>query len=356
MKSRIGAATVVLLLVVTAALVGTADPAASAAARTYPAHTGIVSTTFWVGEIFDANASDGSQVCSTYDDQWARNWSGVDNGAKAGSGTACSGAALGGCDGSPAGTGANFVCATERRSSGNGYFPNSVGVHPLQNPFYLDLPFDDLNNNAAYAARGTVVPWANDPGYAGNVTNQGFSYMKNRWVRLSKGTATCYAQVEDAGPGQYNDQAYVFGAADARPANREFNGAGLDVSPAVNGCLGFAELDGDSDQVGWSWVEAAAVPAGPWTRVVTYSQVDGAAPSPAYRANITPGGGAVTTTTSPTTPIGISTSPTSRTATPTSAGTTPGTTPPTTTASTTPTVTRGDGDGGHCGRHPRHRC
>src|ERR1700744_5879735 len=33
----------------------------------YPWHTNIVSTTFWVGEIFDPNASDGSQVISTYD-------------------------------------------------------------------------------------------------------------------------------------------------------------------------------------------------------------------------------------------------------------------------------------------------
>ena len=45
-----------------------AGPSALAA---YPLHTGIVATTFWVGEIFDPDATDGSQVYSTYDSQWA---------------------------------------------------------------------------------------------------------------------------------------------------------------------------------------------------------------------------------------------------------------------------------------------
>ena len=42
----------------------------------YPVHTNIVSTTFWVGEIFNASIADGSQVCSTYDSLWAFHWSG----------------------------------------------------------------------------------------------------------------------------------------------------------------------------------------------------------------------------------------------------------------------------------------
>ena len=280
------------LLLTAGALIASAG---AADARAYPAHTGIVSTTFWVGEIFNATAADGSQVCSTYDSQWALHWSGISNGSKAGSGTDCAGAPLGGCDGVPSGTGSAFKCATERRSSANGYFPTSVPT-PKENPFYLDLPFDDLNDSTAFGQRATVVPWANDPGFAGNAANGSFSYMKNRWVKLTKGSATCYAQIEDAGPGQYHDVNYVFGAGDARPASRQFNGAGMDVSPAVNGCLGFAELDGQSDVVGWSFIDAAAVPAGPWAQVVTVSQVDDAAPSAAYRTAITPGGTVVGST------------------------------------------------------------
>ena len=97
--------------------------------------------------------------------------------------------------------------------------------------------------------------------------------MKNRWVQLSRGTQTCYGQIEDAGPGQYNDAEYVFGSSDARPLNARYGGAGLDVSPALNGCLGFRELDGDTDHVSWRFVDDNAVPDGPWKKVVTTSGV-----------------------------------------------------------------------------------
>ena len=81
--------------------------------------------------------------------------------------------------------------------------------------------------------------------------------------------ATCYGQIEDAGPGVYDDYRYVFGAGDPRPASRLYNGAGLDVSPALTGCLGFSELNGDDNRVDWQFVDAAEVPTGPWTRLVT---------------------------------------------------------------------------------------
>jgi hypothetical protein len=97
--------------------------------------------------------------------------------------------------------------------------------------------------------------------------------MKNSWVELHKNGRVCYAQIEDAGPALYSDSAYVFGTNDARPANTKYNGAGLDVSPAVNSCLGYAELDGDTDRVDWRFIEAAAVPPGPWLNVVTTSLV-----------------------------------------------------------------------------------
>jgi hypothetical protein len=207
-----------------------------------------VATTFWVGEIFDPSAPDGSQVTSTYHSAWLRDY--------------------GGCDGVGSGTG----CRTERRSGRNGWFPTAMT--PRQNPFYLDLPYDDVNDAAAFAARGRVVPWANAPGYAGRARDAGFSYLENRWVRLrGPHGAVCYGQVEDAGPGDYADARYVFGSHDERPQNTRFNGAGLDVSPALNGCLGFAELNGDTDLVSWQFVDAGQVPAGPWRRIVTTSGV-----------------------------------------------------------------------------------
>lgn len=214
----------------------------------YPWHTDIVATTFWVGEIHDPDAVDGSQVHSAYDSWWQESY--------------------GGCDGVVQEDG---TCATEPRTAANRYMPTSMT--PLENPFYLDLPFDDINNPAAFAMRGDVVPWAADPGYAGLEADRSFSYMKNRWVRLRMDGRVCYGQIQDAGPVIYDDAAYVFGDDDERPANTEYNGAGLDVSPALNGCLGFRELNGASDRVDWQFVEEDNVPDGPWTDIVTTRQV-----------------------------------------------------------------------------------
>jgi len=228
------------------------SPAAPAfKGRSYPVHTSIVATTFWVGEIFDPNAADGSQMTSTYDSRWYAHY--------------------GGCDGVNHGT-AVKRCQTERRNAANGFFP--VHMVPKQNPFYLDLPYDDLNDSIAFRERAAVIPWAHDPGYAGHARDPNFSYMKNRWVQLRRHGRTCYGQIEDAGPGDYHDAKYVFGSHNARPANRRYGWAGLDVSPALNGCLAFSELNGESDRVSWRFVDAVDVPPGPWKRLVTTRGVD----------------------------------------------------------------------------------
>ncbi|MBG6059199.1 hypothetical protein RCH16_002511 [Cryobacterium sp. MP_M5] len=227
---------------------GSPSPAASTpSGGTYPWHTGIVSTTFWVGEVFDPNASDGSQVYSTYDSGWMESY--------------------GGCDGILT----ENDCQTEARSAANGFFPTTMT--PLENPFYLDLPFDDLNDPKAFASREKVIPWAGDPAYAGSAGNDRMSLMKNRWVRIRANGHTCYGQIQDAGPGQYHDAAYVFGHDDRRPANKKFNGAGMDVSPALNGCLRFTDINGEDDTVDWQFVEFSDVPPGPWTTIVTTSGV-----------------------------------------------------------------------------------
>jgi hypothetical protein len=101
--------------------------------------------------------------------------------------------------------------------------------------------------------------------------------MKNRWVKLigPHGSA-CYGQIEDAGPSHdslYHDSAYVFGTDNRQPVQGQFNNAGADVSPALNGCLGFSELNGENDQINWQFVDDVAVPAGPWRRIITTSGV-----------------------------------------------------------------------------------
>ncbi|GAA3865579.1 hypothetical protein GCM10022381_06610 [Leifsonia kafniensis] len=207
----------------------------------HPLHTGIVATTFWVGEIFDANAEDGSQMLSTFDANWFENF--------------------GGCDG----VATSGTCSTETRTAANGFFPSSMT--PKQNPFYLDLPYDDVNDSTAFQNRGTDVPWANDAAYAGQAGDASVSLMKNRWVKMMKDGQTCYGQIADAGPGEYHDAAYVFGGNDARPANARYGGAGMDISPALTGCLNFADINGASEKLDWQFVEAADVPAGPWLTV-----------------------------------------------------------------------------------------
>jgi len=257
-SSLIGAGVLLLASTVLCACVGDTRGAPETATRTtsepaalpsgYPWHTDIVATTFWVGEIFDPTAEDGSQMLSTYDSEWFANY--------------------GGCDGLVAGG----DCATEARKVANGYFPTAMT--PKENPFYLDLPFDDLNDENAFARRGAVIPWAQQPGYAGHETDRDFSYMKNRWVEVKMNGTSCFGQIQDAGPGEYNDAEYVFGTSDARPLNKRYNGAGMDVSPALNGCLGFAELNGEDDRVSWRFVDDDDVPDGPWLTVVTTSPVN----------------------------------------------------------------------------------
>ncbi|MCU1406947.1 MAG: hypothetical protein JWQ43_3250 [Glaciihabitans sp.] len=247
----------------------------------YPLHTDIVATTFWVGEIFDPDLPDGSQVCSTYDAKWAYNWSGFGFDSVPESSPGCAGSPTGGCDGRSGfgpfdGTGRTIThCETAERSEALGFFP--LGPEPRENPFYLDVPFDDLNDEIGFSERCAVIPWAADPAFSSRCDDEEFSFMKNRWVAITGPNGdTCYGQVQDAGPSHddlYHDAEYVFGEDDVQPVQGNFNNAGMDVSPALNGCLGFADLDGESDQVAWRFVDTDDVPDGPWLDVVTNSGV-----------------------------------------------------------------------------------
>lgn len=244
-----GTVAALVALVVVLALVATLvadDRSPAQRGRRYPWHTGITATTFWVGEIFDPDADDGSQRISAFDDDWFRRY--------------------GGCDGVQTGD----DCRTERRRRDNGWFPRAMT--PLENPFYLDLPYDDRNVEQNFHERGDVVPWADEEPYRDRVGDRRYSLMKNRWVELRRGSRRCFGQVEDAGPGEYSDVDYVFGSDDARPRNERYGGAGMDVSPAITGCLGFDDVNGITGGIRWRFVDRVDVPPGPWLRVVTRSR------------------------------------------------------------------------------------
>lgn len=240
---RARAALAAVLAFAVGVLTGCVDPNVSDSR--YPWHTDIVATTFWVGELFDPQAADGSQMYSTYDEAWYDSY--------------------GGCDGVIV----DGTCDTQLRSAENDYFPTAMT--PKENPFYLDLPFDDVNDESAAGMRADVVPWASVEPYASRLDDPGTSIMKNRWVELHRDGVTCYGQIQDAGPGEYDDAEYVFGADDARPKNQRYGGAGMDISPALNSCLGFDDLNGSTETLDWRFVDEVDVPTGPWRILVTTS-------------------------------------------------------------------------------------
>ena len=86
------------------------------------------------------------------------------------------------------------------------------------------------------------------------------------WVVINRGDRTCYAQWEDVGPFEVDDFAFVFGSV-KRPRNTFDAKAGLDVSPA---CWQYLRMD-DNAETAWRFVDAADVPPGPWTEIVTTS-------------------------------------------------------------------------------------
>lgn len=184
----------------------------------YAVHRDITATLFWAGE---KPAKGTANVASAWDEHWAEHFGGADD--------------------------------PKRRPP--------VGFVPRENSFYVALPYNDLGKGGRKAGAEKVVPWAGRKRDWGKWE----SMCKDRWVKLSHAGQVCYAQWEDVGPFETDDGAYVFGDGSVRPKNKENEGAGIDVSPAVSGFLGI----GGMGKVEWQFVEQEDVPAGPWAEVVT---------------------------------------------------------------------------------------
>jgi hypothetical protein len=178
----------------------------------YPWKIGIVSTVFWVGEI----GSGPTNVRSAWDRNWLNSYGGVDD--------------------------------PVRRK---GYEP--ARFRPQENPFYVALPYCDMEAGHLKAEAAKVVPW-----FMAEFRGPGCSVCKGRWLEIRHGLKTCYAQWEDVGPFYTDSAAYVFG--DDRPSPNINHGAGIDVSPAVRDYLGLRSLD----LVDWRFVDQSDVAVGPW--------------------------------------------------------------------------------------------
>ncbi len=199
--------------------VGIADPPTPPTDR-YPWKKGIVTTTFWIGEKPTKKNPVPNHV-SSWDAHWAANYGGTD-------------------DPDPANR-ANYIPAS---------------FTPGQNPFYVALPYNDLQNNGHKPEASKVIPWFNQA-YQG----PGKTVCKGRWLAIRFKDRVCYAQWEDAGPFRTDHWQYVFG--NERPKPNLNKGAGLDVSPAVRDFLGMS----DTDVTDWKFVEFDEVPTGPWGKL-----------------------------------------------------------------------------------------
>jgi len=124
---------------------------------------------------------------------------------------------------------------------------------PRQNPFYVALPYNDVDDHHTRPEAPRVIPW-----FKSSFVRDGQSVCKGRWVAIRHGNKVCYAQWEDVGPFQTDHWQYVFG--DERPRPNRNQDAGLDVSPAVRDYLALDNID----FCDWKFVEFLHVPAGPW--------------------------------------------------------------------------------------------
>jgi hypothetical protein len=124
---------------------------------------------------------------------------------------------------------------------------------PRQNPFYVALPYNDVEAGHTKPEAKAVIPWFKD-----TFVREGQSVLKGRWVAIRRGNRVCYAQWEDCGPFCTDHWQYVFG--NDRPKANLNQNAGLDVSPAVRDYLGL----GGIEACDWKFVEFREVPPGPW--------------------------------------------------------------------------------------------
>jgi hypothetical protein len=183
----------------------------------FPWKKEIVTTVFWIGQGCTSISST-TNIQSAWDADWKENYGGYDD--------------------------------PEKRS---GLLPKKFAA--TLNPFYVALPFNDIKYPELAEK---YIPWYKTPSSKARYISQ----CKGRWIQIrNKNGKVAYGQWQDVGPIRTDNAKYVFG--NDRP--RDFNGAGLDVSPAIQDYLGLSGLD----KTDWRFVEDHEVPPGPW---LTYGE------------------------------------------------------------------------------------
>jgi len=192
----------------------------------FPLHEEIGVTIFWVGEEASRDNAFIQNKQSAWDTKWVEHYGGIDD-----------------------------------PKNRLGFFPEKFT--PLENPFYFALPYSDFSaKRERRSDANEIIYWANS-----KLWSQRESMLKNRWIKITKGNKVAYAQWEDVGPFEINDHKYVFG--DSFPKNEINSKAGLDISPAIRDYLELADVD----IINWEFVNSKDVPEGPWTEIITESQI-----------------------------------------------------------------------------------
>ena len=146
------------------------DPALGEGPGRYPWRLGIITTIFWIGERPRGN-NPVPNARSSWDKYWYYNYGGYDN--------------------PDPGSRRNFI---------------PINFVPRQNPFYVALPYNDVEHgHTKYQAR-EVIPW-----FRQAFVRDGQTVLKNRWIEVRHGNKVCYAQWEDCGPFRTDHWQYVFG-------------------------------------------------------------------------------------------------------------------------------------------------
>lgn len=191
-------------------------------AGAYPWHFDITATYFYIGELPSKN-NPTPNTASSWDSAWDDNYGGFD-------------------DPNPANRCPRTYCPK--------------GFTPQLNPFYVALPYNDIQKGGPKPEASRVIPW-----YRRDKEGKYESVCRGMWVQIYYNGKYCFAQWEDCGPFVTDDWQYVFGG--ARPKNEKNNAAGIDVSPAVRDYLG---IPGGMAKVHWRFVDFHLVPGGPWAK------------------------------------------------------------------------------------------
>lgn len=217
--ARVAALTAPAATAITFAPTLVSAPAPAVSQDRYPWKRDIVTTTFWIGEK-PAKNNPVPNHASSWDASWAMHYGGTDTPDKADR-----------VDFRPA----SFV--------------------PGQNPFYVALPYNDIQADGHKPEAASIIPW-----FKADCKGPGKTVCKGRWLAIRFKDRVTYAQWEDCGPFRTDHSAYVFG--NERPKPNLNKGAGLDVSPAVRDYLGM----NDTDVTDWKFVDFDEVPPGPWSK------------------------------------------------------------------------------------------